>query len=1109
MPRIPLRNISNLISFTNTSTNASTYQWTIDGAVQPYSNTISYYFTTGGEHTIALLASNGTCTDAAYQTLNITDPLTANFIHYENGLTAACFAPASNNTYQWNFGDGATSTNNNAVHAYTTEGTYNVCLTASNECDTLQTCQSITVAVITDCGDPTPGIEWQNTIGDNDSYVLNIVRQTADGGYILGGYSSSGIFYDYWIVKLDAEGQIQTQRTIGGSGDDYLTDIQQTADGGYVVGGYSNSGISGDKTQANKGGGDYWVVKITATGSIQWQNTIGGNSYDGLQSIQQTTDGGYILGGYSNSGISGDKTEASQGYGDYWVVKLTATGAIQWQNTIGGNSSDVLQSIQQTTDGGYILGGYSDSDISGDKTEENWGGFDDYWVVKLTANGAIEWQNTIGGSSLDYLQSIQQTTDGGYILGGYSNSGISGDKTEASQGDYDYWVVKLTTTGTIQWQNTIGGSGDDQLQSIQQTTDGGYILGGYSDSGIGGDKTEANYIQYPINSDYWVIKLSSSGVIQWQNTIGEFYNDILRNIQQTTDGGYILGGHSQSDTNGESNSVIKIAPSNVNMLSVSFNTPLYQCLNVPTSFNNISTGASAYQWLVDNILVTNEKDLEYTFDVLGSHSVTLIGSDGVCRDTITQVSNIQNAPTYTYTLSQLSATFTASTSGNTWDFGDGTIVTSAGSYVTHTYTANGIYTVCLSNNSCEVCKNIAIIAIVDLPLCPTIEWQNTIGGSSSDELQSIQQTTDGGYILGGYSQSGISGDKTEACQGNYDYWVVKLSATGTIEWQNTIGGSSNDELQSIQQTTDGGYILGGYSQSGISGDKTEASQGSGYTDYWVVKLSAIGTIEWQNTIGGNRDDMLQSIQQTADGGYILGGYSKSGISGDKTEAYQSSGYYDYWVIKLSAIGTIEWQNTIGGSNNDYLQSIQQTTDGGYILSGYSYSGISGDKTEVSQGGSDYWVVKLSATGTIEWQNTIGGSSTDYLQSIKQTTDGGYILGGSSNSGISGDKTEANQGSSSYYDYWVVKLSTTGAIEWQNTIGGSSSDYLQSIQQTTDGGYILGGYSASGISGDKTEASQGNSDYWVVKLSATGTIEWQNTIGGSSLDYLQMLRSPFQ
>jgi hypothetical protein len=231
------------------------------------------------------------------------------------------------------------------------------------------------------------------------------------------------------------------------------------------------------------------VVKLSATGTIEWQNTIGGSSADYLQSIQQTTDGGYILGGYSASGISGDKTEASQGY-DYWVVKLTTTGTIEWQNTIGGNYDDQLQSIQQTIDGGYILGGSSQSGISGDKTEASQGSVD-YWVVKLTTTGTIEWQNTIGGSSTDYLQSIKQTTDGGYILGGYSNSDISGDKTEASQGIYDYWVVKLSTTGTIEWQNTIGGYYDDQLQSIQQTTDGGYILGGYSNSDISGDKNRS------------------------------------------------------------------------------------------------------------------------------------------------------------------------------------------------------------------------------------------------------------------------------------------------------------------------------------------------------------------------------------------------------------------------------------------------------------------------------------------------------------------------------------------------------------------------------------------------------------------------------------------
>ena len=150
-----------------------------------------------------------------------------------------------------------------------------------------------------------------------------------------------------------------------------------------------------------------------------------------------------------------------------------------------------------------------------------------------------------------------------------------------------------------------------------------------------------------------------------------------------------------------------------------------------------------------------------------------------------------------------------------------------------------------------------------------IEWQNTIGGNYTDQLYSIQQTTDGGYILGGWSESYISGDKTENSFGGSDYWVVKLDSIGNIQWQNTIGGNSGDGLYSVQQTTDGGYILGGVSTSNISGDKTENSQG--YIDYWVVKLDASGNIQWQNTIGGNSDDYLTSIQQTTDGGYILGG----------------------------------------------------------------------------------------------------------------------------------------------------------------------------------------------------------------------------------------------
>jgi len=379
-----------------------------------------------------------------------------------------------------------------------------------------------------------------------------------------------------------------------------------------------------------------------------------------------------------------------------------------------------------------------------------------------------------------------------------------------------------------------------------------------------------------------------------------------------------------------------------------------------------------------------------------------------------------------------------------------------------------------------------------------IEWQKSFGGDSVDILNSIQQTSDGGYILGGNSNSLISGDHTEPSHGLGDYWVLKLDATGNIQWQNTIGGDFDDDLRYIQQTTDGGYILGGFSESSISGDKTENSQGN--FDYWVIKLYPSGNIQWQNTIGGNDVDWLQSIQQTIDGGYILGGWSVSDISGDKTENNHDSTltHPDYWVVKLDAMGNIQWQNTIGGNSMDQLTSIQQTADGGYILSGWSYSNISGDKTENSIGVSDYWVVKLDSIGNIQWQNTIGGNSDDILNSIQQTSDGGYILGGSSYSDISGDKTENSQGD---FDYWVVKLDVSGNIQWQNTIGGSGNDELYSIQQITDGGYFLGGHSNSGISGDKTESSQGDFDYWVVKLDASGNILWQNTIGGNYDDWL--------
>jgi Secretion system C-terminal sorting domain/Domain of unknown function DUF11 len=376
-----------------------------------------------------------------------------------------------------------------------------------------------------------------------------------------------------------------------------------------------------------------------------------------------------------------------------------------------------------------------------------------------------------------------------------------------------------------------------------------------------------------------------------------------------------------------------------------------------------------------------------------------------------------------------------------------------------------------------------------------IEWQNTIGGSGFDDLRSIQQTADGGYILGGISTSDISGDKTENASGVYDFWVVKTDSLGVIQWQNTIGGNDFDKLYSVQQTSDGGYILGGISYSNISGDKSENCIGN--YDYWIVKVDAQGSILWQNTIGGDDLDELWSIQQTSDGGYIIGGSSQSSVSGDKTE--NNLGDKDYWVVKTDSLGIIQWQNTIGGNDIDNLNSISQTMDGGYILGGWSASNISSDKSEACLGSTDYWIVKTDAQGNIEWENTIGGDSTERLSSVQQTYDGGYILGGISMSGISGDKTENVLGIS---DFWMVKVDSLGSIQWQNTIGGSGDDGFMVVQQTPDRGYLLGGASKSNVSGDKSENCFSNvEDFWILKTDSAGIIQWQNTIGGLGVDKL--------
>jgi hypothetical protein len=397
---------------------------------------------------------------------------------------------------------------------------------------------------------------WNKRYGGNGGDIFTKAIKTADGGYLLGGFSGSPVSneksevriggWDYWVVKISSTGVKQWDKTFGGTADDYLNAIVQTPDGGFLLGGNTSSASGGSVSEPNRGVRDYWVVKISSSGVKQWDKRYGGNGTEDLRAMVTTSDGGFLLGGHSASGLSGDKSEANRGDIDYWVVKISSTGVKQWDKTFGSTSRDNFDALITTSDGGYLLGGGNLSAAGGDKTELGRGG-NDYWVVKISSSGVKQWDKRFGGSDDDDLYNLIQTSDGGYLLGGRSNSGMGGDKTMISLGSIDYWVIKISNTGIKQWDKRFGSSGLDELRSMIATSDGGFLLAGNSDSGIGGDKTEASrgYI------DYWIIKTNSSLDKQWDKRFGGAGKEELRTVLQADDGGYVLAGTTNSTINGD------------------------------------------------------------------------------------------------------------------------------------------------------------------------------------------------------------------------------------------------------------------------------------------------------------------------------------------------------------------------------------------------------------------------------------------------------------------------------------------------------------------------------------------------------------------------------
>jgi len=333
---------------------------------------------------------------------------------------------------------------------------------------------------------------------------------------------------------------------------------------------------------------------------------------------------------------------------------------------------------------------------------------------------------------------------------------------------------------------------------------------------------------------------------------------------------------------------------------------------------------------------------------------------------------------------------------------------------------------------------------------PSPHFCKAIGGPASEAGNSLIQTSDGGYAITGATISFGAGEA--------DVYAVKLDAKGNLQWTRTIGGPESEAGNSLIQTSDGGYAITGFT----------FSFGAGGADVYLVKLDAKGNLQWTKTIGGKKEDVGNSLIQTSDGGYAIAGSTRSFGTGE----------WDVYVVKLDAKGNLQWTKTIGGKKEDVGTSLIQTSDGGYAIAGSTRSFGAGEW--------DVYVVKLDAKGNLQWTKTIGGPKGDSGFSLIQASDGGYAIAGLTQSFGAGET-----------DVYVVKLDANGNLQWTKTIGGPKREWGFSLTQTSDGGYAISGTTSS----DELAAYFGpaEADVYVVKLDATGNLQWTKTIGGPEHD----------
>jgi len=636
--------------------------------------------------------------------------------------------------------------------------------------------------------------------------------------------------------------------------------------------------------------------------------------------------------------------------------------------------------------------------------------------------GAFAWSKNYGGVGSDVAYSVVQTSDDGYTLAGYTtSSGVSGD----------IWLVKTDSSGEILWSNNYGGSGTEGAFSVVQTFDGGYALAGY------------NWSVAAANYDFCLVKTDPTGALEWSKNYGLTDDEIAYSFVQSSDGGYVLAGFNSSagyydfclvktDSTGvlewsrnygwagDERAYSMVQTTDGGYALAGYNTSIagnYDFCLVKTDPTGTLEWSRNYEWADDELAYS----LVQTFD--GGYALAGINSTYAYSDNFLLVR----------TDSSGDLQWSRNYGRKNLEQARSLVQTIDGGFALAGFnsTASGGYDFCLLRTD----------------FSGNLEWTRNYGGVTLDAALSVVQTSDGGYALAG---------QTESFGVGTDFWLVKVKGEMNREHKKYLGGASlihgwsrdygelgDEEAQSLVQTGDGGFALAGFNST------------TGSSDFCLVKTDPTGVLEWSKNYGWGDTELAFSVVQTTDGGYALAGYNYSITASD----------LDICLVKTGPTGTLEWSKNYGGKDTEGAYSMIQTSDGGFALAGFN----------VTAGNNNFCLVKIDPSGVLEWSKNYGGITSERAYSLVQTLDGGYALAGYNDSAFID------------YEFCLVKTDRTGSLQWSKNYGGADAQLAYSLVQTFDGGYALAGYNWS---------ASGGYDFCLVKVSSSGLLQWSNNYGGT-------------